>query len=1291
MQPLQDPSYLLSIIQVIADSLHYQSSASIHGLLDAYVTFVNRVRSQGQLLEAGDPSLPALAPLGVHKDNFVRALKRDVRLAHFDSFSTLSHPPASLDETSIHLSIKFDTKQYARDSSSLCHHALCALTTICRFPVLYVAFPEHDLSSLFGDILDIALADKLPVLNEEKTYSLSLWALGCHRLPVTVLCSRQDDVCSALQQSLDGARQPGNIVLDGMKAVSHTIEHYPSPFLDLLFPLLPHVITNLISKSFEHRLHASIVLGKFANALIHQTEFSLSKWSSLSDHITSFLESFCDESRAASGETSFACMVHAAFSAESHTRHADGPAWILAVLASLIVLCGPALYVKPTVLRSILQSLAIALTHKRSVVRALHPHVWRCFVWTFSQMLLSSDNVEPALISSAFYVIRQEVRGGIGIALTSVLLSDRMPATRSDERGDRVSRALLAIKAMVRTECKHTRQEGFMFLQAFTNDAHVRHQILHNAFEIPASVLLDGAIIRADWDGLPPIIHSVPKVPISIHWLDEIEIARHYKTLLAIWKHFASKADGKHSDLELVDVWLSILLACSQQLECQQLGPIAEMLRYAAAIIVGFLPPAALGDREPDWGSWSVHDQLYSLTLIDQLWSAMRGAFAAFDLAEVAELILTSILKYAFHVLDHGVRTLWGRLCANLMIVAPPSFLRDTRNPTTSQLVIHSQRELWGIVATSLSSSEPSVDWKELVKFLNIPVCTWVLSEPELQAWEALLRNAITVSGDSAVMIEQIVSQCFQGKEVETWDSIIPILGFLLTCEHSNSPADELLFTIDVCLTVCYNQAHHSPEALTNSLKLLNVIRHAIVSAPGNVMHILQALRSSLCLWIEDHNEVMSDDEFNSVAVSLYCEVLKALEVLPLSIQSLQDMENVLASAFSRIPTPAIAPFAFEKFWRATYHGRTQFCSNLPPKIKSCLSCFATAFGGDLADGLSLTTGSQSQSINGSQVYSPASHPYRDGPLSVSIIAEARAEMEVAPPERQRMFAGQHDTTFLISSPDNDPSQPTVLRQLQDYTSRMDASSLDGSERSMNSPRIPFLPIFHPDGGMPSSHSPERNHSMTSHAPNQKRKLVDNTNDVSRKRTRTSRDTLRSVRRLESEPAATRDVTPVDVPRMNSVPLKRKVFDGVHVPTLREVSHRRSVQRAETSKNTVDTGRSHESVPQAHASCGGRRNRTPQSPLPSSVGSDEDDLDWENFCVHRTPSGKYHFSVLQSSRSPSALSLRRPKTRLDALRDVYSSVANGASQIPFPELVQATKLVHQIGAVLTEQMGKKMG
>jgi hypothetical protein len=96
--------------------------------------------------------------------------------------------------------------------------------------------------------------------------------------------------------------------------------------------------------------------------------------------------------------------------------------------------------------------------------------------------------------------------------------------------------------------------------------------------------------------------------------------------------------------------------------------------------------------------------------------------------------------------------------------------------------------------------------------------------------------------------------------------------------------------------------------------------------------------------------------------------------------------------------------------------------------------------------------------------------------------------MGIAPHEHQQMYAAQDDTAFLVSSFDDDALQPTVLRQLREYTSRMDASSLDGSERSMSSRQIQ---IFPPSGAMPSSHSSEKGHPATPCVPNQKRKLVD--------------------------------------------------------------------------------------------------------------------------------------------------------------------------------------------------------
>lgn len=102
--------------------------------------------------------------------------------------------------------------------------------------------------------------------------------------------------------------------------------------------------------------------------------------------------------------------------------------------------------------------------------------------------------------------------------------------------------------------------------------------------------------------------------------------------------------------------------------------------------------------------------------------------------------------------------------------------------------------------------------------------------------------------------------------------------------------------------------------------------------------------------------------------------------------------------------------------------------------------------------------------------------------------------MEFAPHEHQQMYAGEDDTAFLVSSFDDDALQPTVLRQLREYSSRMDTSFLDGSERSMSSSQICLSQIFPHSDAMPRSHSPENFHSVTSYVPNQKRKLVDSGN-----------------------------------------------------------------------------------------------------------------------------------------------------------------------------------------------------
>lgn len=53
---------------------------------------------------------------------------------------------------------------------------------------------------------------------------------------------------------------------------------------------------------------------------------------------------------------------------------------------------------------------------------------------------------------------------------------------------------------------------------------------------------------------------------------------------------------------------------------------------------------------------------------------------------------------------------------------------------------------------------------------------------------------------------------------------------------------------------------------MNGSLQLLHSIQTIIVvSSPNHVLHIIESLRAGLELWIEDKEEVLTENEFNLV------------------------------------------------------------------------------------------------------------------------------------------------------------------------------------------------------------------------------------------------------------------------------------------------------------------------------------------------------------------------------------------------------------------------------------------
>lgn len=1334
--PLHDTSYLLSAIETITDSMQDSSSVSSNDLLDAYNTLSGRLKSQSQALQEPATSFPAFECITLNRNDLFEAFRRDIGLAHIDPFSA-DHPPRRPPKD-LFLS---DTRsaeigsiqiQCARDFSCLCNYALSTLAVIFKFPSLSSLFTIADLTDLFGDVLSIVLAKTLPVFNSSKALSLSLWMLRSQCLPWAVIKPHETSLMTALQYCLTGPKTSTDTTLDGLKVVAHMLDRHARECFNPMSQLLPLVLERLLSQSTDHRLHASGVLCSFAAPLVREFDaFSKQDRQAVSTCVFSFLR---NQATLSDIPETLIGTVQAAFKAGSLMRPGEGPVWMLTVVASLIIICGPLIFSDAHTLDFVLGAMANGLTHDATVVRSLHPLVWRCFVWVYARMLSEPEGIDVSWENLAFRALKQELWGRTGIAVTGILLHTRStgPSASSVREDRRVTQAFAIISGMVQSKCARAKKEGIALLRAVTMPtASLTDICLFKQFDDMAPmVLFDGTIVNASCDVLPDIQRKISQFTVDrVCPLTDVEITLYYETIFDGWCGCMPRPPTEQLDDVLVDVWRSLLDLLAQNHTVAQ----GAFKCAAKSLVKCLLPPF-----DPlNWGSWGIADQKYCLDAVKCLWSAMKDATFTRDLMEASQLILFAISKYKFNIRDPEIQRMWSVICADLMVVASPSFLGGMMGLTESQMRVETQRQLWGIIATSLVGCASSLQWASVVEFLSVPICTWVLSEWELGVWKSLFHSAVALSGDFHVVVDAIFER-LQGRDAGQWEFVIQVLTaiFCNFMEKGHMPRDSVLGPIDTALSCLYNQRQATSDAFKHVFYLFAVLRNWITaSSPDNVLVILVALGNGLRLWIEDRSHIMREDDFNAVIIPLYCDTLKVLERLPLSHEALRDMESFLASGFQRIPAPAVAPFAFEAFWRATYYRQTQFYDNLPPKIKDCLTCFVAAYGGDLAFGLSMSTESQSQSqdslarsvgggnlveICGSPLgyhslscistgsdhlcgpWLPVAKKSSDGRAVADAIAEAEECSSIL------------DTAFILPSSD-DGADLLSPDNSQEHTG--------GNEPSFKEPP-----------GVLHSGVPDSRLSSGSDIPLRLRELGKRLRAAEgdsfcaehepKKRCRIS---TQDFRKIKSEPISGRSTPLPSVLRLRSVLVaeKKMIFDGVEVPTFRSIVQRERTQRI---RKISETG-----MPLLHwkpplATVGHIAGRQ-WSPLPSSVSSeaDVDDDVGPRRASHRLdrtpseiavdeslaepcPSSPRQESITrddlraQQSRSqverespppgPSPPLLQRSRTtsaRLDALRNAYVAVAEGASQVSVTELVQATTLVHRIGAALSEQMGKRLG
>jgi hypothetical protein len=440
----------------------------------------------------------------------------------------------------------------------------------CLYELIEIIVNHLDV--LFDDLLTILLARSLPTHNSRKTQALIIWIIQIQRLPSTILAPKKREIASILKLALDGHfDQDGksNVISDGLevfffsllhhvdtdfglKAIHDFLRYHASHFLSPLSELLPSILPHLLSPSFEDRLHVAHALGGFVLAKI-ATPSSSDIHGTISRHVGSFIDAQSSKFTSTRYGARLATLLTAALAVENPSHPGHGPSWALTVLASLTVLSDSSLFSHPRSLRLIFPPLAQAQTHNHRSVRSLVPHVWKCFIWDFLRMspeecqgeATRSSHVDSPINfeERAFLVVKQELRGGIGVALVNSLLEQSEALGHSAPRfgGDRTARALTVVKDMVCSEDKATHDQGLSLLTRLVGAIGspcitIPKQATWNCNKILAQSLFDGTILNTRWKDLSAAVHTIHDCETDeVRQLSEQEIVQHWDALTSIW------------------------------------------------------------------------------------------------------------------------------------------------------------------------------------------------------------------------------------------------------------------------------------------------------------------------------------------------------------------------------------------------------------------------------------------------------------------------------------------------------------------------------------------------------------------------------------------------------------------------------------------------------------------------------------------------------------------------------------------------------------------------------------
>ncbi|GBE84841.1 hypothetical protein SCP_0700210 [Sparassis crispa] len=1088
------PGYFRSPIATLRESLEDDSAEHIsaHDLLEAYSVFSSRLRTIVAVIPEDQREVPSLNYVARHAPEVAQCLRRDLRRALVDPVPNYRSSNDLIPESLAFRDATEDQVKDARDASSVCHGALRLLSYIFRFSVLSSMFTPNDVASLLDDVLKTIRKSSLPIPNESKTVLLTTWVVSKLRLSTMVMSSKKQQIKDTLKAAVEGGK-PELYVIDSLKACYHLLTSYPLIFFEPFVEVLPLVMARLISPSAAVRTQAANALSGYVLASLSDQAQSLQRsMDTVRHHIYTFIDSQRSSKNRIDGILRLEDMLSISLTVDHPAVAGQGPVWCLIVLACIATLLAGELFTRPHSLKLVMTYLARNLAHQRSFVRKLHACVWRCLIWAFvhvsrdndthfhaDRRIISASQSSSDLRERAFCVVRQELGQGTGIALVSCLLQPPLPATQCDipstATGD-LSKALGIVRDMVSHGSQSVHSEGVALLTRLISSigtaagflSPIASDSAQHEGKIIVKELFDRSLLKADWDKVPQLVSTIGQYNVEeVRQLTEAEIVCHWEDLFEIWGHCVERTLSHHQPVgalssDLLQVWQALLLVQAQLTqEYGHLTTASSFANRAVTIITDFLLFNYHGSSD---SSQLCDRQCARLTLVRQLWRVMKNVFTTSWLIPTATSILTSVLKQEYKIDREDVKVAWSGLCAALISASEPDLLGRLVIGNESQRTTELIRHLWNVSASKWTTIDPKPSWQDTVSFLVVPLGVWVMSDEENGVWNGVLDYAAvcaeSLSTSSLKVVETLVlSAAKQSKSLLAFSRTSLIILAHLRPTAADIISAELFSHINEYLSGLYSR---QADFLQLAMDALKDLRSLFKCCPRSLLiPVLTALSDGLCVWIKDESEIMLEEEYNDVVMTLYTDTLDLLRGHPFSADTLRALAPFISSGFCRLVHPAWGPVAFKAFWDSINPGIGSLIHVLPGSIKECLKTYQEAFGASLPSDISFDSeSSQSQSQSQSDNVQPEL-PAKGQDDDRSIYPVLRASVVGADTSSTEQYHAGRNPTFASLGLTQD-SQSRNYSDTRDINLRFDMIDSPDSRRSSGvasilSPEVPFV------------------------------------------------------------------------------------------------------------------------------------------------------------------------------------------------------------------------------------------